>query len=251
MCYGADTSLSLINALNFTVSNFKSYLSWTYGAIVSGSNFPSFGDSTIDSGSEFNGCCNNATSLGTGGYQAGVIAQGGVGLRIINNKFNYGVETATTRILLEPSYGSQSQEPVIIANNSIEGGNSCVGMERVSSSATIDLAIIASNEMWCGINTIYVNNNGTGQWVAGLNVTGNHLQINGVSGATIVNMDNVGGGTFTGNNLGCSGGCSTTTGWNLGAHTTNINVQSNSYAAGITTKVNNAGTGNVVGGGSD
>ena len=139
-------------------------------------------------------------------------------------------------------------EPIIINGNSIEGGANCVVMELPDAGANISLMTIANNEMWCGNYTIY--SSGSSAFVFGLNVTGNHMQINGVNTATNANIDAVTSGVFTGNYLGCYASGTCTTGWNLGSHTSNLNVQSNSYSSGYSTKVNNAGSGNTVGGGS-
>lgn len=245
MVYGADASLQLTNLINFTVDQFKSYIGWRYGVIVDGSNYPSFGDSNITN-SEIGGCCNN-TALLPQGYIAGVVSVGGAGLRIVNNKFNWGNAVSTTFIELAPSYASQSQEPFFIDNNSVEGGAVCVGMVQNNASATIDLLGIVGNELWCGTDAIAVAPAGTSQWILGMNVIGNHLQVNGAAGVTVNSLDNVGGGVLSGNYIGCAGVCSGGTGWNLASHTTNLNVQGNTYAAAISTQVNNLGAGNQVG----
>lgn len=139
-------------------------------------------------------------------------------------------------------------EPIVIDGNSIEGGANCVAMTLPDTGALIGLITIANNEMWCGNYALYVA--GSSAFVFGMNVTGNMMQINNINTTTVAAIDAVTSGAITGNYLGCYQGCSSTTGFSLGSHTSNLNVQSNSYASGITTKVNNAGSGNTIGGGS-
>jgi hypothetical protein len=113
--------------------------------------------------------------------------------------------------------------------------------------ATISQVSIVGNQIWATTQAILVNSNGTAQWLDTMSIVGNALMVNGGATKTAVNIDNVRNAVITGNALSLSGGGSTSTGFNLGAHTTNMNVQANTYDPAYTSKVNNSGTGNSIG----
>lgn len=237
----------LTNVYDFVVDNLNCLQGWYNGVIIKSPSFPSFGDSTIV----------NSTFWGNGvtSYNSHINVASGGGLRIVNNKFNFGSGTATSAILVVPNLAvAQTVEPLIIADNSIEG--SAVGVEFNNANvanAAISLAIISGNEMWNGLQTINVTTQGTTQWLQGLVISDNTLQINGAAASGLENLvlDNVGIANIHGNTFTCSGGCATSTGIVLGSHTTNVNVQSNTYYSGFSTHVSNSGSGNTIGGGTD
>jgi hypothetical protein len=183
-------------------------------------------------------------------YSSYILVSSGGGLRILNNKLNFGNSSGGSGILLMPSLSvQQTMEPIVIVGNSIEG--QAVGINIANGNpgnAILTQVVISGNQIWSGINAIRSNVNGTGKWLVGFTITGNALMVNGGENKTVMEMDCSQLGIITGNQFSLAGGG---TGWgmNLGTSTAKINVQSDVYASGIVPVVNN-GVGNTIGGGS-
>lgn len=244
MITGHSVGIQLINCLDFVIDNCNLIWGWKSGISISSPNYPSYGDSTIT----------NCTIWGNGvpDYLCHIGVYSGGGLRIINNKLNIGSGSTTAGILISPNLSvQQTVEPLLIANNSIEG---CVGGIVFNNYNPLGLCTgvtITGNQIWAGIHAIQANtygNRSTGNWLMGLSIVGNSLMVNGGSGKTIVVLDSVSIGIITGNVFALSDG-GTGTAIALGAQSANINIQSNVYADGIVPAAD-SGTGNKIGGGS-
>lgn len=240
---GAYNGMSMTNALDFVIDNVNLLQGWASGLNVGGSNFPSYGDSVVT----------NSTFWGNGvtTYSCHICISAGGGLRMINNKMNFGSGTATSGILVAPSLAVvQTTEPLVISGNSIEG--SAVGVNFVNgnvANAIISQVVISGNQMWNGSQTILVNTNGVTQWIGAMAITGNTLMVNGNSGSgkTALILDNVGIGSIAGNTFSCSVGCTSSTAILLKANTNYISVGTNGYYSGFDTQVSNLGTNNTTG----
>lgn len=240
----ADTGIVLTNAMEFRVDNVNVMYFWTDGIVSNNPHGPSWCDCLITNSTLW------GQNLPTVGAQIRVMSGGG--LRIIGNKLNVGNGASGSGILLQPSLTvQQTMEPIIIANNSIEG--QAVGINIANSNVTnamITAVVISGNQIWSGVNAIRSNTNGTAKWLSGLSVVGNSLMVVGTpqGGQSVVVLDNANIVQITGNHYALSGGG---TGWGnyFGVNTSGVNLQSNSYAPGLTPAFNN-GIGNTIGGGS-
>jgi Pectate lyase superfamily protein len=247
MITGHWYAVSMTNALDFIIDGNQFLYGFGGGVLANAPNYPSYNQAIV-SNNLFWG--NGAINALTNQYQFHIQVQAGGDLRIIGNKLDAGGPNTNAIALLGRNSGTQNLEPTTINSNSIEGAQNCITFSTANSSFTASQIEITGNQMWCGGKTLIVNTMGTGQYVLAMTITGNSLTVNGGASVSNLQLDSVKNAVITGNVFGCSGGCTTSTGINLGSHTTGINVQSNSYDAGYTTKVNNAGTGNTVGGGS-
>jgi len=216
MISGADNAIQLNNIYEFKIDNLKAVSSWISGLTINSPNYPNNGDSTVI----------NSTFWGNGvaGYLYHVGINSGGGYRIVNNKFNFGSATNTSCIILQPNLAVvQTIEPLIITANSCEA--SAVGINFNNgnvTNATISQVAITGNQIWTGVAAIFVNSNGVGQWINGLAVSGNFLQIVGGAAKTVNTLDNINDLRWGSNTIECSGGCSgNTTGVAVAAHVTN------------------------------
>lgn len=239
----ADIAMVMANMLEFRVDNVNMLYGFQSGIMISNAAYPSWGDSSIQ----------NCTMWGNGVYQTSNINIASCGgLRIINNKLNGGNPTTSSGILFSPTGTAvQNAEPLIINSNSMEG--QAVGINFANgkpTTASITECLINGNQIWSGVNAILANTSGTPKWLNGFALVGNDLMtLNGAS-QPVVLLDNATMGIIAGNQIAFSAG-GAGTGMILGTKTSNVNVQSNVYSAGMTTKVNNAaGAANTVGGGS-
>lgn len=238
----ADNGLLLTNMMEFRINNVNLLYGFNNGIVVNNPLYPSWGDCFIE----------NSTMWGNGVYFTCHIYVGSCGgLRIINNKMNGGNPTASNGILLTPNLAvSQNMEPIIIVGNSLEG--QAVGINLVNghpATASMTEVVICGNQIWSGTNAILCNTSGTPKWLNGFSITGNVLMSLNGSAQPVVLLDNAQMGIITGNQFAFSAG-GAGTGLILGALTSNVNVQSNVYGAGMTPVNNAAGAANKVGGGS-
>jgi hypothetical protein len=236
---GVDNGVALNNLYNFVVDNIQIINQWQTGITVTSPNYNSQGDSTIT----------NSTFWGNGvsGHSYHLTVQSGGGLRVVNNKFNFG-GTNTNCILINPNLAvAQSMEPLVITGNSMEGCNVGVNFNNSNvANATISQVDIAGNQIWATTSTVFVNTNGTARWLGGLNISGNVLQVVGGANKTAMRLDNLTQGIISGNTFSCSGGCTTSTGIVLAANTDTVQVVNNEFFSGYSTQVNNSGSGNTV-----
>ena len=107
---------------------------------------------------------------------------------------------------------------------------------------------LVGNEIWAGTSAIYANTSPWGQWLNGFTISGNVLMVNAGSGKVVMGLDSAKNGIITGNSFNIAGS-GVGTGVNLGADTSSINLQSNSYGPALQ-PCSNFGAGNLVGGGS-
>lgn len=238
----ADIGVDLTNALEYRIDNVNVLYFWERGYQIDGSNAPSWGDAILS----------NSTIWGqyvpTGYCSVCILSSGG--LRIENNKINVGNGTGSTGILVMPSLTvAQTTEPLVIVGNSIEGQAVGIGFVNANpANAQITEVVITGNQIWSGVNAIRVNTAGTGKWLAGFTVTGNMLMAVGGQGKTVMQIDNATMGVVTGNQFALSGG-GTGQGIYFGPSVSGVNVQSNTYASGVT-PTGGTTTGNTIGGGS-
>lgn len=236
LVYGHSVGIRLNNCLDFVVDNANLILGYLAGIQISSPNYPNFGDSTIT----------NSTIWGNSipDYACHVQVTSGGGLRFINNKLNFG-GINTTGVLIQPNLTvQQNVEPLIIANNSIEGCAVGVGFNNGNPLASATMVSITGNEIWAGTCTIYAYPYAK-PWIAGISIVGNNLQVNSGAARSVVGLDGVQFGVITGNTLSLTGGAGTGSGISLGPKTSLINVIGNAYAGGI--GVSNNGTGNSIG----
>lgn len=237
----ADNGILMNNMLEFRIDNINILYSFINSIVISNPAYPSFGDSFIQ------GC----TLWGSKVLTAHINVMSHGGLRIINNKTNDGNPTTSVGVLFNPTLTvAQNMEPIVMAGNSLEG--QAVGICFVNAhptTASMTEVVITGNQIWAGTNAILANTSGTTKWLAGFTICGNVLMTLNGSTQPVILIDNASMGIITGNQIAFSGSPGGT-GIILGAKTSGINVQSNVYGANITTKVNNAGTGNTIGGGS-
>lgn len=246
MVTGADQAIILTNCLDFRISQNDILYSWEYGIILNAPNYPSYYQASI-SDNEMWGSGSSFPS-----YNAQILVQAGGDLRIANNKLQGGSGSATNAIYIQgAASGVANVEPLVIVGNSIEGAANSILFNTGNSNQTISNVVITGNQFWAGLKAILVNPNGTGQWVQGVSIVGNSLSVNGGTSVGVVSIDGMGIAVISGNNLSCAGGCATSTGFSLGTHTTNVNVQSNVYASGLATHVANSGVSNTIGGSSN
>lgn len=237
---GAYYGISFINCLDFVIDNCNSLQSWGGGISLNGSNFPSYGDSTI--------CNSTVWGNGVTSYSYHIALGAGGGLRVVNNKLNFGNGVITSGILINPNLViAQSVEPLIISNNSIEG--CAVGINFANANLTngiISQVVISANQIWTGVQAILVNTGGSTQWIGGMSITGNCLMVNGGSNKTCVIIDNAFIGTIAGNTFCLSGGGTTSTGIILNSHSSLFTIGVNAFDSGYTTQVNDLGSNNTI-----
>jgi len=127
------------------------------------------------------------------GAQSGIFIGSGGGYRIVNNKINFG-GTNSTGISVNPNLGvTQNIEPLIIANNSLEGMTVGIGFNNSNvANANINLVNIVGNEIWAGTAAIFVSTQSTTNWISGISIVGNTLQVNGGgAGKVVMTLDNI------------------------------------------------------------
>ena len=236
---GHAIGLELINCLDFVIDNLNLSLGWIGGMVLSTPNYPKWGDSTIS------GC--TFTGNGVPSYLYHICISSGGGLRVINNKFNYG-GVNTSAILVAPNLAEVNVEPLMIANNSIEGCAFGVNFANAHVAGEVSAVTITGNEIWAGLSAIYANTFAT-TWITGISIVGNILMVNSTSTQPIVLLDAVQFGVITGNTFTVSGSATGSGAIALGAGSSYINVQSNAYSSTALTVVS-SGAHNKLGGGS-
>lgn len=234
MITGADQGIVLTNCLDFRIDSNDILYSVTYGIVVNSPNYPSYNQASI-SNNEIWGAAN-------AGFQAHILLQAGGDMRIVNNKISTGGVNTNGIAIFGASSGSQNMEPLVIANNSIEGPQNCIAFVTANASLSISNIVISGNQLWGGGKAILANTFGTGQWILGVAISGNLLSVNGGVGVTVVQLDNVSGASITGNVLNLSGGGSASAGFVLGSHCLNITSVGNNYVNGISTRVSESGS---------
>jgi hypothetical protein len=230
---GGDRLLMLSNSTEFWVWNNKFYDGLTYSTLLDLDN--GNGDWQYGPGN-----VNIAGSIYTMSHLA---LQSGGGGRIIGNKFNTAGSvnnTVTQGIYFNPVRDFSSIEPPTIVGNSLEGLNA--GVEWFNScphpsSCSSTQSLITGNQMWNNTD-ILVANAGI-QWIAGLVITGNHLNVNGGGGATNININNAKSINIVGNAFG------NTTGGGSTAYS--LNNCTNCIASGNMSE----GSGTVIGSGNN
>lgn len=239
---GHANGIQLINCLDFCIEHCQLTLGYNSGIVLSSPNYPSFGDGTIA----------NCLIWGHGvpQYQSSIAVYSGGGLRLANNKLNGG-GINTNSVVVSPNVPGTPHniEPLILLGNSIEGaGGNGILFNTASADAFCSGVSLVGNEIWAGTSAIYANTSPWGQWLNGFTISGNVLMVNAGSGKVVMGLDSAKNGIITGNSFNIAGS-GVGTGVNLGADTSSINLQSNSYGPGLQ-PCSNFGAGNLVGGGS-
>jgi hypothetical protein len=214
----ADISVKLTNCLEFRVDNCNTMYNRKGGIWVTGSAIPYAGDSTI---------C-NSTSWGSVAWHYLLEVHGG--LRVVNNKLNVGKPNVSSGILIQPNTPVGGHvEPLIIANNSLEGQTNGITFNKgPGSDSDATQIVIGSNQIWSGRHAIRANADTTGgpMWIRGMTVTGNVLCVNGGDGCENIHLDGVGDTAIVGN-LFATAGQGASTAIVKGANTTNIKATGN------------------------
>jgi len=227
---GPDIGITLTDFINFSIDRLT-IAAWTNNVVLSSVNYPSFGDSHIQN-SWFYG--RNLTS--------NILVNASAGIAITNNKIvsgTVGINVNTTLI------GNQI-EPLIIANNSLEGQTTAIQFAEAAGSTT------GASQFFINNNQIFVGNTGaigisfiyTGTvWISGYSISNNIIVLNN-AGSTCISIDGAQAGNIENNTLNASAG--TSTGIVLGSHTNTNLVQGNTYNATFATQFTDAGTTNAI-----
>lgn len=216
MIVQADRLLSLSNMTEFTVYNNKLFTPTSTAVFLN----LAFGNGDWSYGP-------NNTIIGGGAYPAftgllyyGILEQSGGGGRITGNKFNsMGASGSTTYgYYINPSVDYTSVEPPTIVGNSLEGHtygiayfNSCTH----PSTCSLSQGVITGNQFWEG--TVVKTFGSASQWVSGLTISGNMMNVNGGGGAKNIDINsdaanwNITGNVF-GNTTGTGSTAVSTTG---------------------------------------
>jgi hypothetical protein len=260
--YGPDRGFVFTNCTDFKLLHCTILMCQSYGAVVATLPGPQYwqngGDwlmsgNTFYSGSAYEGEAAAIYILGTAG-------------KIIGNKIQpaSGAGRTQSGILISPdaTVSGRVIEPMVVTGNSIEGNTYGIHYyQNAGSDAGAALGMITGNQIWC-VTPIQIETTGSsetpgepaGVWVSGLTISGNVLQMQG-PGSVGINADGLQLAVIVGNTFSITANAGETvpltgTGVNLGPHTNNVNVQSNIYAAPVTSPVSNAGISNTIGGGS-
>jgi hypothetical protein len=228
---GPDVGMSLANFVNFHVDHLT-IAPWTTPIDVSVANYPSFGDSVITN------CVLYGRSIAQG-----ILVHSMGGLRIINNK----IVSGTVGIHFLMNLPGNQLEPVVIANNSIEGQLVGIQFNQASGTTSASQIAITGNQIYVSTYGINVIRNGS-NWLTAFTIASNAITFQSTVGIGI-RLDGATLGMISANVI--VNGLANGTGGVLSANTCGVNVQSNSYSSGLTARVTNgAGAANTVGGGS-
>jgi hypothetical protein len=165
----------------------------------------------------------------------------GGGWRIVNNKLDTGGSiNVTNGIIISPQATNASIEPVVITGNSIEGCDICIHYTTPGTGVTATQGVIAGNQIWASNNAtqgtkgIGIKIESGSQWVSGLTISGNNINVDGTAGgiglvignsaASNVNVD---GNTFTASAAGAVA-------WTLGTGLANIKIDGETNIASAT-----------------
>jgi hypothetical protein len=165
-------------------------------------------------------------------------------LRITNNKLVSG----NVGIYFLTNLTGNQLEPLVISGNSIEGQTVGIQFNQATGTTSASQIVIYGNQIFVstyGINVIrYVGAN----WFTGFTVASNSIVFQSTSGIGI-QLDGATVGMIAANTI--VNGAANGTGVVLSAHTSGINVQSDSHSGGPSAKVTNAAcSANTIGGGS-
>ena len=201
--------------------------------------YPHWSDSTID------GCMLWGPAVSTTFYEH-IRLQSGGGYRIVNNKINYGYIPANDACAIRFTAlldKAQIFEPLIIANNSIEGmGKGIVFTNGFNFLGQAWEITITGNQIWTGEDCIVVQKHGlmgppnTDEywWVNGLTIAGNHLEVaNPDTGVYHIDLDGVINCNITGNTFATQSGEAAAS-LNTTVHCYNIRAHANLYGTDVT-----------------
>lgn len=215
---GADIGVDLLDWYDFDVDHAVVLNAGTTSMHLKVATYPNYSDSAIQGCSFLSGTVTNHLWVESSG-----------GLRIINNKFNYGNGSAGQAIFINPfdyKVGGVSTafqiEPLLIANNSIEGQIQGVVFERQANSlGGVSALSVTGNEMFVASSSMVFAADGSNEWINGFSITGNTCICN-VNSSEVMSLDGCQNGTISANSLTGTGSVTGATGVVLGSHVTNV-----------------------------
>lgn len=250
MCSGADRGIYSLNCIHCSFHHNHFYNEVSFSIYVDGTpanTNGNVGDSEI---------ANNTFVSGSATAFTHININAGGGWRIVNNKLDTGGSiNATHGILIDPQATNASIEPLVITGNSIEGCNICIHYTSPGTGVTATQGVISGNQIWASNNaTLATKGNGIvidsgAQWVSGLEISGNFINVDGGGSATNISIGNSSASNIgiTGNVLGNNSGGSV--GISLGTGLTNIQQCANTPVSGTSLAVGcNVSTGYQIGG---
>lgn len=228
MLAGADRGLYSLNCVHCSFHHNQFYNQVSFSAIIDGT--PSNTNGNVGD-SEFS---NNTFVSGTGTTFTHIFVNAGGGWRIQNNKLDAagGMTAANIShgILVSPQAVNASIEPLVITGNTIEGCDICIGYENPAAGVTATQGVISGNQIWASNNTL-AGTKGVGikiangaQWVSGLTVTGNFINIDGGAGGVGLAIGNASASHINVDGNVFSASASGAQAWTLGTGLTDIKI---------------------------
>lgn len=226
---GADIGVDLLDWYDFDVDHIVVLNSLTTSMHLKVTTYVNYSDSTIANCSFLSGTVTNHLWVESSG-----------GLRIINNKFNYGNGSAGQAIFINPynyQVGGVSTafeiEPLLIANNSIEGQIQGLVLKRQTGSlGQVSALSVTGNEFFVASSSIVFSADGANKWVSGFSVTGNTAICN-VNSSEIFALDGCQNGIVAANSLNGSSSVTGATAVVVGSHTANVLQSGNPISSNI------------------
>lgn len=178
--FGADINIAMVNAGHYAIQNTHVWAHQTTGIRHTGPNIPYEGSWRIGP--------NNVFSTGSSVNCQHVLATSSGGGHVNNNTFwscgsaNVIPPAETSAIAIIPTLNTadpndNSQEPIVITGNTMEGLSNCILFDgsTVGQNASLTQFVITGNQMWC-IRPIDMRATSTStSWISGGVISGNSL----------------------------------------------------------------------------
>lgn len=217
--FGADFGISLTDWYDFKIDNCNIGNHYSAGIQLAPQHYPSFGDATI---------VNCTIASGSASHHIAVLSGGG--LRIENNKLNYGAPVSQGIVIAPNLNVGAFIEPFLIVGNSIEGQQQGILFVRSSGNTLVSQVVITGNQIWVGTNCVQTLDN-SGAWINGVTISGNFL-CNATTGANILDFGGVQNVTVNGNAFSTS--AANAVAINIGTNATNIAQKGNTFPSIVT-----------------
>lgn len=225
MIAGADRGIYSLNCVHCSFHHNHFYNEVSFSFIQDGTPGNvngNVGDSEIAS---------NTFVTGTTSTFSHIFINAGGGVRIVNNKIDAGGGTNIKKgILVSPQAANASIEPLVIVGNTIEGVDIGIHYTAPAAGVTATQGVITGNQIWGSNNAtqgtkgIAIKIDSGAQWVSGLSITGNFLNIDGGSGGVGVVIGNAAASHVNVDGNVFSASASGSQAWTLGTGLTDIKV---------------------------
>ena len=216
---GADYCISITDWYDFKIDNCNFLNHGNTGIQLAPTHYPNYGDAFITNCTFASGAASHHIAILSGG-----------GLKIVNNKLNYGAGTSQG-IVIAPNLNNGSFiEPLVIVGNSIEGQQQGILFTRSSGNTQVSQVVITGNQIWVGTNCIQMLDN-AGSWINGVTISGNFLCTN-TNAATLLDFGGCQNVSVNGNSFStaAAGGVAIT----INTNATNIAQKGNTFPSIIT-----------------